>query len=104
PAGSRDACRGCCGPVNSPSELTTSQKTRSQGMSAAGSLSPGQAGVARMVFMAQRPRMIFNAFNMFTASHHDQGMWAWPGSRQLEYNDVGYWVEVARLLERGMFD
>jgi FMN-dependent oxidoreductase (nitrilotriacetate monooxygenase family) len=54
--------------------------------------------------MPQRPRMIFNAFNMFTASHHDQGMWAWPGSRQLEYNDVDYWVSVARLLERGLFD
>jgi hypothetical protein len=29
----------------------------------------------------QRPRMVFNAFNMFTASHHDQGMCAWPGSQ-----------------------
>ena len=48
--------------------------------------------------------MLFNAFNMFTASHHDQGMWAWPGSRQLEYNDVDYWVEIARLLERAGFD
>jgi long-chain alkane monooxygenase len=54
--------------------------------------------------MAQRPRMIFNAFNMWTASHHDQGMWAWPGSRQLEYNSVDYWVDIARLLERGHFD
>lgn len=51
-----------------------------------------------------RPRMIFNAFNMFTVSHHDQGMWAWPGSRQREYNSVDYWVDVARLLERGHFD
>jgi long-chain alkane monooxygenase len=54
--------------------------------------------------MPQRPRMIFNAFNMWTASHHDQGMWAWPGSRQLEYNSVDYWVDIARLLERGHFD
>lgn len=54
--------------------------------------------------MGDRPRMIFNAFNMFTPSHHDQGMWAWPGSRQLEYNDLDYWVDIARLLERGHFD
>ncbi|GAA0993782.1 LLM class flavin-dependent oxidoreductase [Subtercola frigoramans] len=53
---------------------------------------------------SERPRMIFNAFNMFAASHHDQGMWAWPGSRQLEYNSIDYWVDVAQLLERGHFD
>lgn len=54
--------------------------------------------------MADRNRMIFNAFNIFSASHHDQGMWAWPGSRQLEYNDINYWVDIAQLLERGHFD
>jgi len=52
----------------------------------------------------QRPRMIFNAFNMFTASHHDQGMWAWPGSRQLEATSLDYWTDIARLLERARFD
>lgn len=54
--------------------------------------------------MPQRPRMIFNAFNIFSASHHDQGMWAWPGSQQLRYNDFDYWVDIAQLLERGNFD
>lgn len=48
--------------------------------------------------------LIFNAFNIFAASHHDQGMWAFPGSRQLEYNNIDYWVDLARLLERGHFD
>lgn len=54
--------------------------------------------------MAERPRMKFNAFNIFSASHHDQGMWAWPGSQQLRYNDVDYWADIAKLLERGHFD
>ncbi len=54
--------------------------------------------------MAERGRMIFNAFNIFSVSHHDQGMWAWPGSRQLEYNSVDYWADIAKLLERGRFD
>ncbi|MEF2976262.1 LLM class flavin-dependent oxidoreductase [Subtercola sp. YIM 133946] len=54
--------------------------------------------------VAERQRMIFNAFNIFAASHHDQGMWAWPGSKQLDYNNIDYWVDVARLLERGRFD
>ncbi len=54
--------------------------------------------------MADRQRMIFNAFNIFSVSHHDQGMWAWPGSKQLDYNSIDYWADVARLLERGRFD
>ena len=54
--------------------------------------------------MTDRKRMIFNAFNIFSASHHDQGMWAWPGSKQLNYNDIDYWVDIAQLLERGYFD
>ncbi|WP_179702690.1 LLM class flavin-dependent oxidoreductase [Leifsonia naganoensis] len=54
--------------------------------------------------MADRQRMIFNAFNIFSVSHHDQGMWAWPGSKQLDYNSIDYWADIARLLERGRFD
>jgi FMN-dependent oxidoreductase (nitrilotriacetate monooxygenase family) len=54
--------------------------------------------------MAERHRMIFNAFNIFSVSHHDQGMWAWPGSKQLDYNSLEYWADIARTLERGCFD
>lgn len=54
--------------------------------------------------MADRPRMLFNAFNMYALSHHAQGLWAEPDSRQLEYNDPKMWVDLAKLLERGMFD
>ncbi|MDF1478258.1 NtaA/DmoA family FMN-dependent monooxygenase [Leifsonia sp. H3M29-4] len=54
--------------------------------------------------MPQRPRMLFSAFNEFVLSHHDQGLWAHPKSRQLELNSVEYWVEIARLLERAHFD
>jgi FMN-dependent oxidoreductase (nitrilotriacetate monooxygenase family) len=54
--------------------------------------------------VAQRPRLIFSAFNEFVVSHHDHGLWAYPGSRQVELNSVDYWVDVARLLERGRFD
>jgi FMN-dependent oxidoreductase (nitrilotriacetate monooxygenase family) len=54
--------------------------------------------------MTDRQRMIFNAFNIFSVSHHDQGMWAWPGSKQLDYNSLEYWADIARTLERGNFD
>jgi long-chain alkane monooxygenase len=54
--------------------------------------------------MAERTRMLFNAFTMFTPSHHAQGLWAEPGSRQLEYNDPRTWIDLAGLCERGRFD
>lgn len=48
--------------------------------------------------------MLFSAFNEFVLSHHDQGLWAHPKSRQLELNSPDYWVEIARTLERARFD
>jgi FMN-dependent oxidoreductase (nitrilotriacetate monooxygenase family) len=54
--------------------------------------------------VTERPRMLFNAFTMFTPSHHAQGLWAEPDSRQLEYNDPQMWIDLAALCERGRFD
>jgi len=51
-----------------------------------------------------RPPMIFSAFDEFVLSHHDHGAWRRPDSRQTELNDPRYWVDVAKLLERGRFD
>jgi FMN-dependent oxidoreductase (nitrilotriacetate monooxygenase family) len=46
----------------------------------------------------------FNAFVMNTASHIQHGQWRHRGARQADFNDVGVWIEVARTLERGLFD
>ena len=54
--------------------------------------------------MTDRPRMLFNAFSMAAVSHHAQGLWAEPDSRQLEYTDPRMWIDLAQLLERGRFD
>ena len=48
--------------------------------------------------------MIFSAFNEFVLSHHDHGSWRRADSRQGELNDPRYWVDLAKLLERGRFD
>src|SRR5215475_4371691 len=32
------------------------------------------------------------------------GLWLYPEDETLRYNTLGYWVELARLLERGFFD
>jgi FMN-dependent oxidoreductase (nitrilotriacetate monooxygenase family) len=54
--------------------------------------------------MTIRRPLIFSAFNEFVLSHHDHGAWRRPESRQTELNSTGYWIDLARTLERGRFD
>ena len=51
-----------------------------------------------------RPPLIFSAFNEFVLSHHDHGAWRRTDSRQAELNTTGFWIDLARTLERGRFD
>ena len=46
----------------------------------------------------------FNAFVMNTASHIQHGQWRHPESQQARFNDVDFWIDLARLLEGGLFD
>ena len=48
--------------------------------------------------------LVFSAFVMNTTSHITQGTWRRPEAREVEFNDLDHWVELARLLERGGFD
>jgi FMN-dependent oxidoreductase (nitrilotriacetate monooxygenase family) len=45
-----------------------------------------------------------NAFDMSTVGHVSPGMWTHPGDRADSYNTLGYWTDLARILERGKFD
>ncbi len=49
--------------------------------------------------------MRINGFTQCCINHHSEGQWKHPldGSSR-GYRDVGYWVDLARLLERGCFD
>jgi FMN-dependent oxidoreductase (nitrilotriacetate monooxygenase family) len=49
-------------------------------------------------------RLRLNAFSMNCVSHITHGLWTDPRTRQLEYNSLEPWVELAQLLERGRFD
>jgi len=52
-----------------------------------------------------RPREIrFNAFNMASPSHTWAGLWAHPRDRAFNYNSLDYWISLARIAERGLFD
>lgn len=46
----------------------------------------------------------FNAFAMNTVGHQSPGLWTHRRDRSTEYTDLAYWIDLARLLERGLFD
>ncbi|RQP09501.1 MAG: LLM class flavin-dependent oxidoreductase [Microbacteriaceae bacterium] len=49
-------------------------------------------------------RIIFNAFDMTCVTHQAPGLWRHPANQAHRYNELDYWVDLARLLERGTFD
>jgi long-chain alkane monooxygenase len=51
------------------------------------------------------PRQIrLNAFEMNCVAHQSPGLWTHPRDQADRYNTLEYWVELARVLERGKFD
>jgi FMN-dependent oxidoreductase (nitrilotriacetate monooxygenase family) len=46
----------------------------------------------------------FCLLDMPTVSHNNYGLWAHPANRHSEFTEIGYWQDMARLLERGLFD
>ncbi|MBA9025628.1 LLM class flavin-dependent oxidoreductase [Peribacillus huizhouensis] len=50
-------------------------------------------------------QIILNAFEMSSSMHNSHGLWKHPDNkRHRRYKDLDYWIELAKLLERGMFD
>src|SRR5213595_2603653 len=45
-----------------------------------------------------------NAFAMNCVAHQSPGLWTHPRDRTSEYNRLPYWIDLARVLERGRFD
>jgi alkanesulfonate monooxygenase len=45
-----------------------------------------------------------NAFDMNCIVHQSPGLWTHPRDRADSYNTLDYWVDLARILERGRFD
>ena len=48
--------------------------------------------------------ILLNAFDMACVGHIQQGMWTHPRDRSTRYDTLDYWTDLARLLERGLFD
>ena len=54
--------------------------------------------------MPDRPPLSYAAFVMSTVSHIQHGLWRHQDARQLDFDDLDLWVDLARTLERGGFD
>ena len=52
--------------------------------------------------MAKEIRL--NAFEMNCVAHQSPGLWRHPCDRSREYKRLSYWIELAEILERGLFD
>src|ERR1700754_455990 len=57
-----------------------------------------QAGVRSM------KQMQIYAFDMNCVGHINHGLWTHPRDRSQDYRKLSYWTDLARLLERGLFD
>ncbi|MFT4191547.1 MAG: LLM class flavin-dependent oxidoreductase [Comamonas sp.] len=53
--------------------------------------------------IARHP-LILNAFSMNSVGHINHGLWTHPRDRSSEYTTLEYWTDLARELERGLFD
>ncbi|MBB3221007.1 LLM class flavin-dependent oxidoreductase [Pseudoduganella umbonata] len=45
-----------------------------------------------------------NAFNMNCVGHIHHGLWKHPRDNSVDYRKPGYWIALAQLLEKGLFD
>lgn len=69
-------------------------------------LPPAPAGPGRALPKdLHMPRQIhLNGFEMATPGHINHGLWRLDGNRRTDYASLDYWLDLARLLERGLFD
>ena len=49
-------------------------------------------------------QIVLNAFDMNCVTHIVAGTWRHPESQAARYKDLEYWLDLAKLLERGLFD
>lgn len=49
-------------------------------------------------------KVLLNAFDMNCVAHQSPGLWRHPRDHAREYNTLDYWVNLAKTLEKGLFD
>ena len=48
--------------------------------------------------------MLMCAFHMNCVAHQSQGLWRHPRDTSQQFNSMAYWQQLAKTLERGLFD
>ena len=51
-----------------------------------------------------KKQILLNAFNMNCVGHINHGLWTHPRDTSTQYKTLEYWTDLAKLLERGLFD
>ncbi|SEG81894.1 FMN-dependent oxidoreductase, nitrilotriacetate monooxygenase family [Actinacidiphila yanglinensis] len=54
--------------------------------------------------MTERKKLHVNLFEMNCVGHISHGLWVHPDNNRHRFNDIEFWLELARLLEYGTFD
>ncbi len=54
--------------------------------------------------MSAVSRIYLNAFDMACVGHQSAGLWRHPEDQGYRYRELGYWTNLARILEAGGFD
>lgn len=54
--------------------------------------------------MSTPSHLILNAFNMNCVGHINHGLWTHPRDTSTQYHSLRHWTDLARTLERGLFD
>ena len=49
-------------------------------------------------------QILVNAFNMNCVGHINHGQWTHPRDRSQDYTKLSYWTDLAKILEKGLFD
>lgn len=54
--------------------------------------------------MTQKKQLFLNLFEMACISHITHGLWSLPENNRHRFDELGYWTELAQILEHGGFD
>ena len=50
----------------------------------------------------EKKTLVLNLFEMATVSHISHGLWTLPGNSRRRFDEVGYWTELAQVLEEAV--
>ena len=51
-----------------------------------------------------KKKILLNAFDMNCVGHINHGLWTHPRDQSTDYRKLSYWTNLAKLLEKGLFD